>query len=271
MSTSDFEAIAQFVEDELDFATSHYNDNYLNRRFKARTRRAGADDYGEYLDILREDPAEQEALLGSLSVNVTGFFRNPDVWAGLAEQLGELAAKRDELRLWSAACADGREAYSLAMIVLDHPAIDPDAVTILATDINEEALSIARNGVYESSKSNEIAPNLEFVEDPKQYVQQEGDSFIIRDTVKDLVTFEYHDLIRDEPKADFDCVLCRNMFIYVDNEYKVPVMETLLNSLNPGSIFTLGKAEGLPPQCRDPLETVDPALRLYRYVPDNGA
>jgi chemotaxis protein methyltransferase CheR len=113
-----FDELLAFVESSLSFATSSYNRSYLDRRISARMRRRDVEEYGVYQKLLRADGEEREALLNALSVNVTSFFRNPEVWEGLREIIAELNEGR-RTRIWSAACSDGREAYSAAMLALD--------------------------------------------------------------------------------------------------------------------------------------------------------
>ncbi len=269
MTDDGFEQVARFVETELGFATSHYNDSYLDRRFSARMRRTNSGDYTTYLRHLREDPQEQEALLDALSINVTGFFRNPEVWEGIAALFADLADNCRRVRVWSAACADGREAYSLAMLAHDEPAIDPQQVSIHGTDINEKALDTAEQGVYENSRTIDLDDQLGYLSAYESYVNRSNEVFEVRQQVKDLVTFEHHDLINDPPKSGYDLVLCRNLFIYIDNEYKVPVLRTVADSLRAGGYLVIGKAETIPPALQSTFRTVDSQLRIYQRQADN--
>ena len=266
MTDDEFEAIAQFIETELGFATSHYNDRYLDRRFAARMRRVGVEEYGEYLSTLRTEPAEQRAVLDVLSVNVTGFFRNGDVWAGIEELLGTLKANVGETAVWSAACADGREPYSVALLAAAARSVDETSVSVLGTDINEQALETARQGVYENSRTVDLNDQLSFLSEYRQYVNQTGDTITIDDRIRDRVSFRRHDIINDPPLSGFDLVLCRNLFIYIDNEYKRPIIETIMESLTPGGYLVIGKAETLPPAVRSSFVTVDSGLRIYRLA-----
>lgn len=259
-----FDRLTTFIEDELSFATSHYNDSYLQRRFSSRMRRTGSDDYTAYLDLLRSDPDEQQALLDALSINVTGFFRNPDVWEGVRELLQEMSERKQQIRVWSAACADGREPYSLSMLAHDDPDVDEGKLTILATDINDSALGTARSGVYESSRTVDVDEQLEFLSDYHRYVDRNGDAFRVRDSIRRPVTFERHDLINDDPKSGYDLVLCRNLFIYIDNEYKKPILGTVARSLRSDGYLVIGKAETIPPMLKSEFEILDGRLRMYR-------
>ncbi len=266
MSETDetFVRLAEYVEDELAFATSHYNDSYLQRRLSSRMRRTGSEDYAEYLERLRRDEGEQQELLDALSINVTGFFRNPDVWDGIRDVLRGISEEGSQVRVWSAACADGREPYSLAMLARDDPRIEDERIDVLATDINDSALETARAGVYESSRTVDVGEQLEYLSNYHRYVDVSGDRFAIRDGVKRMVTFECHDLINDGPKSGFDLVLCRNLFIYIDNEYKQPILRTVARSLHASGYLVIGKAETIPPQLKSAFEVVDGRMRIYR-------
>ena len=264
MTDEGFDAICRFVETDLAFATSHYNDSYLDRRISSRMRRSGRDAYDAYLELLRSDPDEQAALLDSLSINVTGFFRNPDVWNGIRDVLKRLSATDESIHIWSAACADGRETYSLAMLAHADPRIDESNVFVLGTDISESALETARRGVYEQTQTTNVEEQLGFLGNYFRYVDKRGETFHVREPIRRSVTFERHDLINDEPKSGFDLVVCRNLFIYIDNGYKESMLETISNSLNTDGYLVIGKAETIPPQLKSAFEVFDGRLRIYR-------
>jgi len=259
-----FEDLLGFIETNLDFESGFYNDSYLDRRITARMRRVEADSYPSYRRLLESDQAEQEALLDSLSINVTGFFRNPDAWERLADVLATLTDERRRVRIWSAPCADGREPYSLAMLAMDTDGVDHGSIEVLGTDINPDILEVAREGRYETSKTTDIAAELEPLSDHREYMDREEDTFIVRDEVRDLVEFERHDLIRGDPKAGFDLVLCRNLLIYIDAAYKEPIFETIRGSLRADGYLMIGMTETLPSETRDAFEPVDKQHRIYR-------
>ena len=267
MDASDeaFDRLTTFVEDELSFATSHYNDSYLERRFSSRMRRTGSDDYDGYLSLLRSDDGERRALLDALSINVTSFFRDEGVWERLRPILRDLTADRSGADVWSAPCSDGREPYSLAMLARDDPDVRADRLDVLGTDIDEEALATARKGVYESSETEDLSEQLDLLDDYTRYVDREDDRYVVRETVRDLVSFEQHDLINDPAKRGFDLVFCRNFFIYVDSEFKDPVLETIEASMRDGGYLVLGKTETMPYDRKgDVFEPVDNDFRIYR-------
>jgi len=261
-----FGDLLAFIESELDFESGYYNDAYLDRRITARMRRTGTDSFAEYETLLERDDEERVALLDSLSINVTGFFRNPEAWESLRPILRELSDGRGTARLWSAPCADGREPYSLAMLALDDPDVAHDRLTVLGTDINRDTLAAAREGVYEASTTTDIESELAPLRNYEDYVDRDGDTFRVKERVRDLVTFERHDLIRGPEKRAFDLVCCRNLLIYIDPEYKVPIFETIRGSLRENGYLMIGMTETLPAECRDAFDPVDKQHRIYRRL-----
>ncbi|MFC6726695.1 CheR family methyltransferase, partial [Halobium palmae] len=135
-----FDRVVRYVADAVDFEPDYYNDDYLGRRVTARMRRRDTDTYDAYLDLLRDDEEEEAALLDALTVNVTHFFRNAEMWEALRPVLRELTDEHRRVKVWSAPCADGREPYSLAMLAHDDPEIDERRLEITATDIDGAAL-----------------------------------------------------------------------------------------------------------------------------------
>ena len=259
-----FHDLLSYIEEEMAFESDFYNDAYLDRRITARMRRTDHDDYTAYRRLLERDESEREALLDSLSINVTGFFRNPEAWEQLRLVLRELTEGNETVRIWSTPCADGREPYSVAMLAMEDPEIDDRHVEITATDINPDILAVARAGAYEPSQTSDIAAELEPLEDPSQYVDEEADRFVVRDAIRQKISFEQHDLIRDDLRRDFDLVLCRNLLIYIDASYKTPIFRTIHGSLRDGGYLMIGMTETLPTECRDEFEPVYKQHRIYR-------
>ncbi len=266
-SDREFDQLLTFIEERMDFESGFYNDAYLDRRITARMRRTDTDSYAEYKRLLqRDDQDERQALLDSLSINVTGFFRNPEAWECLRSVLRELTEEMRHVDLWSAPCADGREPYSAAMLALDDDEIVDRRVSILGTDINRDVLRRARRATYQASQTTDIEAELEPLDEYEPYVDRDGDEFTVRPPVRDMVAFEKHDLIRGGAKRNFDLVFCRNLLIYIDSEYKVPIFETISESLRPGGFLMIGMTETLPTECRDAFEPVDKQHRIYRRV-----
>jgi len=262
-----FDELLEFVESSLSFATSSYNRSYLDRRISARMRRRRVDDYAAYQQLLEDDEDEREELLNALSVNVTSFFRNPEVWESLREILADLT-QDGRTNVWSAACSDGREAYSLAMLALDDDRIDEGRVDILGTDIKPEILRAARRGEYHASETNDLKEQLEPLARNDRYVTRDGDAYRVTDEVKDLVSFRRHDLVQEEPPRMFDLVICRNLFIYINKQAKEAIFGTLSSAVEAGGYLTIGMTETVPGSFRERFDPVEKRLRIYQDTTD---
>lgn len=261
-----FDGVIRYVEDEVPFEPGYYNEAYLGRRIAARMQRRKAADHEEYLGMLRRDDEEREALLDALTVNVTGFFRDPDMWADLRPVLRELSADRRRVSAWSAPCADGREPYSLVMLATDDPEVNERRLDVAASDISEEALAAARAGVYETTRTTDIGEELGPLSTYEPYVEEDGNVFRVREAVKRRVTFETRDLVSDGGRSGVDLLFCRNLLIYIDAAYKGRLFETLEASLREGGYLVVGKTETIPPDSRDAFEPVAKRSRIYRYT-----
>jgi chemotaxis protein methyltransferase CheR len=260
-----FDRLLTYIEESMGFATSMYNDAYLDRRISARMRRNDTDGYRAYQRLLESNDGEQQELLDTLSVNVTSFFRNPDVWEALRPVLRELTAT-GRTKVWSAACSDGREAYSLAMLAHDDPQVREDRIRITGTDIKQEILRKATRGEYHASETNDLEEQLAPIGDYGRYIERNENSYRVVPSLRRMVTFQRRDLIRESPPDEFDLVLCRNLFIYIDSDAKRAVFETLGTGLRPDGYLTIGMTETVPANCRSWFEPVEKRLRIYRNV-----
>jgi chemotaxis protein methyltransferase CheR len=261
---SAFEGVLRQIDDSVPFEPGYYNESYLDRRITARMRRRGTDSHREYERLLREEGDEREALMDALTINVTEFFRNPEMWEVLRTVLTGLTDEQRRVRVWSAPCADGREAYSLAMLACDDPDIDESRVEVLGSDISEEALENARAGVYHTTRTTDIAEELAPLSEPDRHVERDDDAFRVRDAPRRLVEFGTHDLISDGSRGPFDVVLCRNLLIYIDTDHKGPLFDTLEASLADGGVLVVGMTESVPPGRTDGYEPVDKRRRVFR-------
>jgi chemotaxis protein methyltransferase CheR len=261
-----FQGVLRQIDDTVPFEPGYYNESYLDRRITARMRRRETESHAEYERLLREDDGERQALMDALTINVTEFFRNRDMWDVLRDVLRERTSEQRRVRVWSAPSADGREPYSVAMLACDDPEIDESRLSVLGSDISEEALDNARAGVYHTTRTTDIAEELAPLSDPDRYVERDGDSFRVRPKVKRLVDFETHDLISDGARDPFDVVLCRNLLIYIDVDHKGALFDTLEASLADDGVLVLGMTESVPPDRSDRYEPIDKRRRVFRRV-----
>ena len=262
-----FGRVIRHIQDEVAFEPEYYNPDYLDRRITARMRRQEVEEYDDYLEILQSDSREKEALMDSLTINVTNFFRNQEMWEALRPVLGELTDENRRVQVWSAPCADGREPYSVSMLARDDRTIDDDRLTIVGTDISDEALENARAGTYETTRTTDIGEELSLLDDPEKYVDVEDNTFTVKPEIRDSITFERHDLIQDGPRRNCDLVFCRNLLIYIDSEFKIPIFNTLTDSMQAGSYLVIGMTETIPQELRDEFDPVNKRCRIYQYTP----
>ena len=262
-----FGRVIRHIQDEVEFEPEYYNPDYLDRRITARMRRQEVEEYDDYLEILQSDSREKEALMDSLTINVTNFFRNQEMWEALRPVLRDLTDEHRRVRVWSAPCADGREPYSVSMLARDDRRIDDDRLTIVGTDISDEALENAREGTYETTRTTDIGEELSLLDDPEKYVDVDDTTFTVKPEIRDEIRFERHDLIQDGPRRNCDLVFCRNLLIYIDSEFKIPIFETLTDSMQDGSYLVIGMTETIPQELRDDFEPVNKRCRIYQYTP----
>lgn len=261
------EALDPHFEDKLvdylltqGIEVSSYKKRYILRRLRVRMGRIKLKSYKDYLDYVKTHPDELKEIQESLSINVTRFFRNRDTFEKLKRDiLPELMKTKKTIKIWSAGCAVGPEPYSLAMICAD---VFPSnvRVNILATDVKEELLKIARYGVYAKPYLDELTDG----EKSKYFVQTSDGDFKIKPHVKSLVNFQKHDLMKDPFPKNIDLVVCRNVLIYVDREAQNKILNGFFESLSAEGIVVLGRTETLFGDWRRSVDIISTKHRIYQ-------
>jgi two-component system, chemotaxis family, CheB/CheR fusion protein len=227
----------------IDFRT--YKTPTILRRLRRRIVATDTENLDGYTRYLQDHPEEYAQLLNAFLIKVTEFFRDGELFAYLRnELLPELVAQArkhgNELRIWSAGCATGEEAYSLAILVAEvlGTALEHFTVRIFATDLDEEAIAFARHGVYAPSALADLPPDL-----IARYFTPLDGGYEIRKRVRSLVAFGQHDLAQRAPFPRIDLVLCRNVLIYFTTELQQRTLQLFAYSLRDGGQLVLGKAE----------------------------
>ncbi len=246
----------------VDF--SQYKRTTVLRRIHRRMALRGLDQVEAYLHVLKEDQRELRNLFQDLLVPVTQFFRDPEVFEVLQQSvfpaLLENRTPDQPIRIWSAGCSTGEEAYSLAIALLEvlsqREQVLP--VKILATDVNEALLERARAGVYLDNITVDVSPERL----RRFFVRGEG-KYQISKAVRDLCIFSRHNLATDPPFAHLDLVSCRNVLIYMGGPLQQRVLAVLHYALNANGFLLLGSSESVGP-FGDLFTTVGPRHRLYR-------
>ncbi|MDO9198763.1 chemotaxis protein CheB [Rhodoferax sp.] len=227
---------------------SLYKKSTISRRIERRMGLHQLARISDYLRYLRENPAESELLFNELLIGVTSFFRDAPVWEQLkAEVIPALLASHPDgavLRAWSPGCSTGEEAYSLAMIFKEvieetRPA-HRFSLQIFASDLDKDAISTCRAGVYPRSITSDVPParlNRFFVEDVSGYR--------VCNEIREMVIFAEQNLIVDPPFTKLDLLSCRNLLIYLESELQAKLIQLFHYSLNPGGFLVLGSAESV--------------------------
>ncbi|KAF1047405.1 chemotaxis protein CheB [Xylophilus sp.] len=238
------------------------------RRIGRRMQVNSISEVADYLDCLRTRPGEAGALLQDLLISVTNFFRDSDCFAALEAQLPRLfdgKSGADTVRVWVAGCATGEEAYSLAMLLAEHArTLDaPPALQVFATDLDDNAIRIAREGVYPNSIEGDV--NEERL---RRFFVKEHRGFRVRRELRETVLFAAHDVLRDSPFSRLDLVSCRNLLIYLNREAPARVLDTFHFALLPGGIMFLGSSESVEDGSQH-FSVIDKKHRLFgqRQVP----
>ncbi|QXJ26489.1 PAS domain-containing protein [Actinomadura graeca] len=259
------------LKETRGFDFTGYKPTTLTRRIKRRMDALGLAEVGEYRDFLELEPEEFARLFDSLLINVTSFFRDPPAWQALRETvLPEMLAAKDPsrpIRIWSAGCATGEEAYTLAIVLAE--ALGPDEfrerVKIYATDLDEDALQQARAGVYSERQVAELPEDLR-----RTYFEPAGPKYAFRRDLRRQVIFGRNDLTHDAPISRVDLLVARNTLMYFNAETQTGVIRRFHFALgSPGYLF-LGKAEMLLNH-GDRFEPIDLRKRLFRKIPSRRA
>ena len=242
----DFEAVLDYIKRHRGFDFTGYKRSSLVRRVSARMKAVEVATFADYLDFLQVDPQEFTALFDTILINVTGFFRDPVAWEVLARDVipGVLANKSgpEPIRVWSAGCASGEEAYTLAITLAESLGVDEmrERVKIYGTDIDESALTIARHATYPARAVAGIPDDL-----LARYFEPVGTSYVFRKDLRRTVIFGRHDLVHAAPISHIDLLACRNTIMYLNSETQARVLARLHFALEEQGILFLGKAEML--------------------------
>ncbi len=246
---------------ERDF--SRYKPPTILRRIARRMQLNYIEDFGRYVERLREQPEEARALADDLLITVTRFFRDPDVFEKLRNETLPMLFKgkgaKDTIRVWSAGCATGEEAYSLAILLMEEAARSEASpqIQVFASDLHKQSLNAARDGVYPSAIEADVGP-----ERLKRFFVKENGGYRIRKQVRDLVVFAPHNVLADPPFSRIDLISCRNLLIYLDRSVQNDVFDLFHYALAPDGYLLLGTSETL--EATELFRTEDKNMCLYR-------
>ncbi len=265
ISPATYQQITAILAQQQQFNLDGYKDLCIKRRIATQIRSVGCNNPDDYIDILENDPAEQKRLLASLSIHVSQFFRNQTTFAVLEHKILPALIKiakqqQRQIFTWSIGCANGEEPYSIALL-WHQLQRQKDSLALTATDLSPDALKRAGDGVYAKNRVTNIPPEI-----LNKYFTPTATSYQLDAKIRAQVQFVRHDILVDQPYAQADLILCRNLLIYFSREQQRRVLEVLATALVPGGYLVLGRAESLAPTCRELFTSIDPAERIYQRI-----
>ena len=259
-----FDEVFALLHAALRVDFSAYKLPTIRRRITRRMLVRRTPDLASYVRVLRQDPAEVEALYRDILIMVTEFFRDPETFAVLRERVVPAILQdrsRDApVRIWVPGCASGEEAYSLAITLREVMAEQrlEVPVKIFATDISEPDLERARRGSYAENIAATVAPDL-----LQRYFARTESGYQIVKTIRELCVFARHDVTHDPPFATLDLVSCRNLLIYLGSALQRWVIPSLHYGLRPGGYLMLGRSESIG-SFTELFEPVDKKHKIFK-------
>jgi chemotaxis protein methyltransferase CheR len=253
------------IRQSVAFDCEGYKEKCLRRRIAVRMRARGVHTYGAYAQLLERDAAEYDVLLDTLTINVSKFFRNPEVWEAVRDAVLPVLFGLDApiLNMWSAGSASGEEPYTLSMLVQDYAAahgLDPGRVLIRGTDIDRNSLAFAQRGEYSDFAMTDIDPAV------RDRWFEPGPVYRLRDDARRNVEFGTLDLMRDPYPTGQHLICCRNVIIYFERDRQEELFRRFHEALAPGGFLVLGKVEALFGSSTGLFRAVANRHRVFRRI-----
>ncbi len=234
----DFCYFEGWVRDNLKIDLASYKSKQMQRRILSKMNSAGASCLKEYAQLIGSDERIRHEFINHITINVTEFFRNRNMFDSFAGEFKKMKARHRKgaaLRIWSAACSNGSEPYSVAIMLRDSGFTNYE---ITATDIDEQMLQKAREGSYREMELKGLTEAQ-----IQSHFTREGSGYRIRSEYQNGLKFKKHDLILDPFPNGFDIILCRNVLIYFNEDVKNRIFQQFYQSLNPEGILFIGATE----------------------------
>lgn len=264
-ATAETDAIVADIAREITLASStdfaRYRVGTLRRQAEKRRAILGRASLSEYRDLVARDPAERDALVRNLLIPVTEFFRDPDTWRALEQQVVPVLAKRvrdgNTLRVWCAGCATGEEAYTIAMLLAEC-VTDRHRVRIVATDVDGGAIAAARRGVYDLARMRGVDGLRR-----ERFFEEVEQGFRVTDDLRAMVDLRVHDVTRDDPPGKFDLIICRNLLIYFGEDLQEQTLAAFRSALSGPRVLFLGRSEAIQ-RHQDAFTPIARSMRIFR-------
>ena len=267
-NNSGLEDLLLYLKQNRSFDFTGYKRSSLTRRLERRMTSVGAETFEEYQDYLEVHPREFELLFNTILINFTGFFRDAEAWTCVADEIIPkiltTVPPEAPIRVWSAGCASGEEAYTIAMLFAEAMGADDfrQRLKIYATDVDEDALNQARHAVYSERAVQAVPDELR-----SRYFELLDDRYVFRKDLRRTLVFGRHDLMRDAPISRLDLLMCRNVLIYFNRHAQRRIITNFHFALNEAGYLFLGRSEMLLAQ-DNLFEAASVPHRIFRKVAD---
>lgn len=261
---NDYQKILLLLRNHSGVDFSFYKPATIQRRINRRVVLSKQTTLAEYADFLSTNSAELEALYSDVLINVTNFFRDPEMYDALQRQVLPALFKKEEdgpLRCWVLGCSSGQEAYSIAISFLEavEETDHPRTLQIFATDLNEAQLNKARQGLYPKSLAEDMSMSPGRL---RRFFEEEDEGYRVTKQLRSMVVFARQNLTVDPPFSRMDIISCRNLLIYLEPSLQKKSLPTFHYALKPGGFLILGASESVG-EFNDLFEIVDKKNKIF--------
>ncbi len=253
------------IDRRLDL--KHYRQEILKRKLAARINANNLNSYAEYLNFLIKNPLEYDKLFETLCINVSEFFRDPEVWVTARYLFENLIRKKTEkgetnIKIWSAGCANGEEPYSIAITLKEilKKNIGKFHIGIYGTDIDKKCLADALVAKY----AKEQLKNMNEINLNKYFIALDDQKFKLKQEIIYMVNFQYFELSSDKFITDVDVIFCRNVFIYFSREMQEKILNNFYNALKSQGYLIIGKVETIAVGSKESFKIIDSEAHIYQ-------
>ena len=262
-----FQMLLNKIYEDRGVDFRQYYQGVIKRKLAVRIRTHNLESYSDYLRFLIRKPEEYDKLLDELCINVSEFFRDLPVWEAIKKLFEDLIKKKKSLkeniiRIWSAGCASGEEAYSIAIVLSKILKFEPQKflVELYATDIDRKCLDAAKKAIYHKASLKNVGDKQLKV----YFTALDNGAYLVKDEISTMVKFQYLNLINDEPIKETDVVFCRNVFIYFNRNLQEQLLMKFYQSLRPQGYLIKGQSETIFSEAGSIFKDTDPNARIYQ-------
>ncbi len=238
LETDNYEKFKKDILNIAQIDLNAYKEKQMRRRINTLITKNNIRIYDDYVDLIKRDKEKFEQFINFLTINVSEFYRNPEQWKILEEEVFPKLIRQfgNHLKIWSAACSTGDEPYSLVMALSRQ--LPLEQIRIIATDIDRQVLDTAHIGLYKEKSIAAVPDDLK-----RKYFTKIGNAYQISEEIKKRVEFKEHDLLKDTYPTDCHLIVCRNVVIYFTEEAKDEIYAKFQKSLVKEGVLFIGSTE----------------------------